>query len=30
MTVDVAKNGKLTTYKVLTPQANLVETFPDQ
>jgi branched-chain amino acid transport system substrate-binding protein len=30
MTVDVAKNGKLVTYKVLTPSANLVETFPDQ
>jgi branched-chain amino acid transport system substrate-binding protein len=30
MTVDVAKNGKLTTYKVLTPSADLVETFPDQ
>jgi len=30
MTVDVVKGGKLTTYKVLTPSADLVETFPDQ
>ncbi len=30
MTIDVAKNGKLVTYKVLTPSADLVETFPDQ
>ena len=28
MTVDVVKGGKLVTYKVLTPPANLVETFP--
>ncbi|HYX86270.1 MAG TPA: branched-chain amino acid ABC transporter substrate-binding protein [Gaiellales bacterium] len=28
MTVDVVKNGKLTTFDVLTPPANLVETFP--
>ena len=27
MTVDVAKGGKLVTYKVLTPPANLVEVF---
>ena len=27
MTVDVAKGGKLVTYKVLTPPSNLVETF---
>ncbi len=27
MTIDVAKGGKLVTYKVLTPPANLVETF---
>jgi branched-chain amino acid transport system substrate-binding protein len=27
MTVDIAKGGKLVTYKVLTPPANLVETF---
>ena len=30
MTIDVVKGGKLTTYKVLTPKADLVETFPDQ
>ena len=30
MTVDVVKGGKLVTYKVLTPPANLVETFPAQ
>jgi ABC-type branched-subunit amino acid transport system substrate-binding protein len=30
MTIDVVKGGKLVTYKVLTPEANLVETFPDQ
>ena len=28
MTVDVVKGGKLVTYKVLTPKADLVETFP--
>jgi len=27
MTVDVAKGGKLVTYKVLTPPASLVEVF---
>jgi branched-chain amino acid transport system substrate-binding protein len=27
MTIDVAKGGKLVTYKVLTPPSNLVETF---
>jgi branched-chain amino acid transport system substrate-binding protein len=27
MTVDIAKGGKLQTFKVLTPPANLVETF---
>jgi branched-chain amino acid transport system substrate-binding protein len=27
MTVDIAKGGKLVTFKVLTPPANLVETF---
>jgi branched-chain amino acid transport system substrate-binding protein len=27
MTIDVAKGGKLVTYKVLTPPANLVEVF---
>jgi hypothetical protein len=27
MTVDVAKGGKLVTYKVLTPPSNLVEVF---
>jgi branched-chain amino acid transport system substrate-binding protein len=27
MTIDVAKGGKLVAYKVLTPPANLVETF---
>ena len=30
MTVDVVKGGKLVTYKVLTPKADLVETFPPQ
>ena len=27
MTIDVAKGGKLQTYKVITPPSNLVETF---
>jgi branched-chain amino acid transport system substrate-binding protein len=30
MTIDVVKNGKLVTFDVLTPKAELVETFPDQ
>jgi hypothetical protein len=27
MTIDVAKGGKLATYKVITPPSNLVETL---
>ena len=27
MTIDVAKGGKLATFKVITPPASLVETF---
>jgi len=27
MTIDVAKSGKLATYKVITPPADLVETL---